>query len=281
MRKHLFLIFALAVILVGCKRAPEPRTISLSEGIEIPLILARNIEAGKDAKGTTVPFIVSQDVTAPDQTVVVPKGTVCYGKVIWSRNEGTLSAVMNQPARLDIRIDYVTLKDGQKVNLAIEPGQDTDTYEFTRANTGKVDESPEALQAWSDTEKQKLMTTLIQLIDRSKKSDLSNDPQTDELLTRISKDLNLSYSGLEKGSKERVSSLLGTIGNGELNIDKLAKAALPEITALIELTKLTGFVGKQIGGVLKGRTIKAYMGTPVTVYTKSTQQFTIMPEEAS
>jgi len=279
--KRIALIIALAALVAaGCKKAPEPKKVSLKQGVEIPLVLAANLEAGASKQGTVVPFIVTEDVIGDDGTVVVTKGAVGYGQVVWSRSEGTLSAMMNKPARLDIRLDYVTSKDGQKVKIEAEQGKGNEAYEFNRDNTGKIGESAAAEQAWSDPEKQKAMTTLMQLIERSKQSDLANDPQTTELLDKLSKDLNLSYGNLETKSKERVSSLLGSVGNGDVSIDRLARAALPEVTALLELTKVTGFIGKQIGGALKGRTIRAYVGTPVTAYTRTDETFTIMPDEA-
>lgn len=279
--KRIALIIALAALVVaGCKKAPEPKKVSLKQGVEIPLVLAANLQAGSSKQGSVVPFIIAEDVKSDDGTVVIAKGAVGYGQVVWSRSEGTLSALMDKPARLDVRLDYVTSIDGQKVKIESEPGKGDEAYEFTRANTGKIGESAAAEQAWSDPDKQKAMTTLMQLIERSKKSDLANDPQTAELLDKLSKDLNLSYSGLETKSKERVSSLLGSVGNGDVSLDRLARAALPEVTALLELTKVTGFIGKQIGGALKGRTIRAYVGTPVSAYARTDQTFTIMPEEA-
>lgn len=260
-------------------KAPEPKKVGLKQGTEVPLILAMNLEAGASKQGTVVPFIVADDVKGDDGSTVIAKGAIGYGQVVWSRSEGTLSAMMNQPARLDVRLDYVVAKDGQKVKLEAEPGKGDDAYEFTRANTGKIGESGTAEQAWSNPDKQKAMTTLLQLIERSKQSDLANDPQTAEVLDRLSKDLNLSYGRLDPKSKERVSSLLGSVGNGEVTLEGLARAALPEVNALLELTRVTGFIGKQIGGTLKGRTIRAYVGTPVTAYVRTDQTITVMPED--
>jgi len=275
-----FLTLTLIVVAIGCRKAPQPKKVSLRQGTEVPLLLAANLEAGQSRKGTVVPFLVAQDVRGEDGTPVIAKGALAYGQVVWSRSEGTLSAMMNQPARLDVRLDYVLARDGQKVLLEAEPGKGDSPYEFTRANTGKLADLRTFEQAWSDPDKQKAMTLLMQLIERSKRSDLANDPQTAEVLDQLSKDLGLSYGQLDSNSKERVSSLLGSVGNGEISVDRMARAALPEVAALLELTRVTGFIGRQIGGALKGRTIRAYVGTPVAAFVRADQTVTVPSEEA-
>jgi multidrug efflux pump subunit AcrA (membrane-fusion protein) len=274
----LAVIFALA--LVGCKKKQEPVTVQIAPNTEIPLILARKLEAGTDARGTVVPLMVAENVTSPDGKVLIAKGSFGYGMVMNSRSEGTLSSMLNKPARLEVRLDYVLAKDGQKIEISAEKNTPSEYYSFTRANTGNITALQNVERAWGESKKQEQMLKLMRLISESKYSDMSNDPETDQILTQLSSDLNLKYGNLQKEERDRVSSLLGNIGNGQINETKLSALAVPEISAIIELTKITGYVGQKIGGALKGRTIHAYVGTPLKGYTVKPEAVALNPEES-
>jgi hypothetical protein len=260
---------ATLVLIVGCKGKPEPRYGAVAKGVEIPLILIQEIQAGATAVGTVVPYMATQDVIDSQGNVVIKRGAIAYGKIVRSRGEGSLSALVNQPARLEITIYSVDGIDGSKIELsAVKDGAQSDPYELNRTNTGKLEGCEKLDQAWDKGDNQKDLVSLARLVQSSKNSDLSANPATADLLKKLSADLDLkAAAGLkDKGDIDKVARMLGQIANGQTNLGALGQAPLGQIGALIELTKVVGYVGNRLGDALKGRTIRAHVGTPLKAY---------------
>jgi hypothetical protein len=259
----------IACAVAGCKGKPEPKYGVLSKDVEVPLILIKELQAGADAVGTIVPFMAAEDAVDPAGNVVVRKGAVAYGKVVRSRAEGTLSALVNQPARLEITIFKIEGVDRSEIKLsAVKGGAQTEPLELNRANTGKPDNSQKLDQAWDNEEYQQELRSLAQLIQTSKNSDLSANPATSDLLKKLSTDLDLrSTAGLkDKSDVDKVARMLGQIATGQNDLEALGAASMGQLGAVIELTKVVGYVGNRLGDALKGRTIRAHVGTPLKAY---------------
>ena len=78
--------------------------------------------------------MVTRDVKATDDRVLIPRGAIAYGRVSWSRSAGALSKVVNEPPRLAVSIDRTTAIDDQSVYLrATATGE---PHHYSGKNTG-------------------------------------------------------------------------------------------------------------------------------------------------
>jgi hypothetical protein len=84
----------------------------LEDGTPIKLRLTRNLSSGSDKKGDTVDFEVLEDVSVKD-IIVVPRGSIAWATI----TEAQPKRRMGRGGKLDVNIDTVRLKDGQKVAL--------------------------------------------------------------------------------------------------------------------------------------------------------------------
>src|SRR5688572_26788030 len=99
-------LLGLVILLAGCsapvnQQAATP--IVVPKGAPVALVLAKQLNAGEAKEGEFVPLLVFEDVKIAGRTAI-PKGTLAEGEVTWSRSEGTLSGLVNTPARLEIKL---------------------------------------------------------------------------------------------------------------------------------------------------------------------------------
>lgn len=261
------ILFAAALVVASCStRAPEPVIVSVPQGTAVPLILARQISAGDIAEDAFVPFLVSEDVVV-DGKVVIPKGSPASGTVTWSRSEGTLSGLVNQPARLEVRLDFVRLPSGQ-TPIASDPTEPKKPFAFTRENTGIPSaNSAKVEELLKDEANRKLAEKLGELFE-GKTPDLST-PEAQATLQKIATDMGLSdTTKLLSDGKSNAGQIAGTIERLQRgDLSGLVKGDLSlSLGSVIELANLVGGFGDRISRSLKGRTIRAYPGTKVTAY---------------
>jgi hypothetical protein len=91
---------------------PSLNGFGLEDGMPIKLRLTRNLSSGSDRKGDTVDFEVTEDVTV-DGIVVIPRGGIAWATI----TEAQPKRRMGRGGKLDVNIDSVRLKDGEKVPL--------------------------------------------------------------------------------------------------------------------------------------------------------------------
>jgi hypothetical protein len=84
----------------------------LEDGTPVKLRLTRNLSSGTDKKGDTVDFEVVEDVNVSG-TLVVPRGSIAWATI----TEAQPKRRMARGGKLDVNIDAVRLKDGEKVAL--------------------------------------------------------------------------------------------------------------------------------------------------------------------
>jgi hypothetical protein len=94
------------------KTIPALNGFGLEDGTPIKLRLTRNLSSGSDKKGDTVDFEVTEDVTV-DGIVVIPRGGIAWATI----TEAQPKRRMGRGGKLDVNIDSVRLKDGEKVAL--------------------------------------------------------------------------------------------------------------------------------------------------------------------
>lgn len=97
--------------------APTPKEpalngFGLEDGMPVKLRLTRNLSSATDKKGDTVDFEVLEDVTV-DGIVVIPRGGIAWATI----TDAQPKRRMGRGGKLDVNIDSVRLKDGEKVAL--------------------------------------------------------------------------------------------------------------------------------------------------------------------
>lgn len=84
----------------------------LEDATPVKLRLTRNLSSATDKKGDTVDFEVLEDVSVSN-LVVIPRGGVAWATI----TEAQPKRRMGRGGKLDVNIDTVRLKDGEKVAL--------------------------------------------------------------------------------------------------------------------------------------------------------------------
>lgn len=91
---------------------PALNGFGLEDGTPVKLRLTRNLSSGSEKKGDTVDFEVLEDLTV-DGILVVPRGGIAWATI----TEAQPKRRMGRGGKLDVNIDSLRLKDGEKVPL--------------------------------------------------------------------------------------------------------------------------------------------------------------------
>ena len=94
------------------KLIPSLNGFGLEDGTPVKLRLTRNLSSGSDRKGDTVDFEVVEDVSV-DGIVVIPRSGIAWATI----TEAQPKRRMGRGGKLDVNIDAVRLRDGEKVAL--------------------------------------------------------------------------------------------------------------------------------------------------------------------
>jgi hypothetical protein len=260
----------------GCRSggpgpAAPPRIAVLKKGAEVPMVLLRQLEAGDAREGSLVPFVVTEEVRSADGAVVLEKGAIAEGEVVWSRGEGTLSGMMNRPARLTVRIRHARASGGERVPLAAELDKPEEPYAFTRANTG-IPGSAQVGASGDDPAREAAARALDRFFATGEASALQAEEEAREWLLQVSREQDLEAVRAFLDPSARKPAELGELDRvvrhiRDGSITKLAGGeALLALSALQELGRMAHYLERSLASRLKGRTIKAYMGTPVRAF---------------
>jgi hypothetical protein len=84
----------------------------LEDGTPVKLRLTRNLSSGADKKGDTVDFEVLEDVSVQG-VIVAPRGGVAWATI----TDAQPKRRMGRGGKLDVNIDTLRLKDGEKIAL--------------------------------------------------------------------------------------------------------------------------------------------------------------------
>jgi len=91
---------------------PAPIGFVLEDGTPVKLRLSRNLSSATDKKGDQVDFEVLDDVMV-DSVVVVPRGAIALATITEAEHKKS----MGRGGKLDVNIDSVRLRDGERVAL--------------------------------------------------------------------------------------------------------------------------------------------------------------------
>src|SRR4051812_8548047 len=114
------------IVMAGCGPQPiakpaDPVTVALPASSVVSLVLMQNLVAGRTPEGSEVTLMVASDVRDSAGHILIPRGKLATGKVVWSRGQDTLDALSNRPPRLTISVDETQTVDGQTVALSAGP----------------------------------------------------------------------------------------------------------------------------------------------------------------
>lgn len=84
----------------------------IEDGTPVKLRLTRNLSSGTDKKGDTVDFEVLEDVSVQG-VIVAPRGGVAWATI----TDAQPKRRMGRGGKLDVNIDTLRLKDGEKIAL--------------------------------------------------------------------------------------------------------------------------------------------------------------------
>lgn len=271
-------LWPLALIVLssaGCSNfGPVSQSTALLEvqvpaGTEIPLVLIKNLRAGEAQEGDPVPFLVSDDVMVAGK-LIVAKGTTVAGKVTWSRSEGTLSGLMNQPARLEVAFNDLALPSGRLAVVASMEDPER-AYAFNRENTSqKSPNDPKLDELVADEAKKQVAEKLNQMFDG--KEVTLDSSESRKALKEIVDSMGMGETQkLLQGPESNLNQLQSTVGRLQRgDLSAIAKGDLSlSLNSVLELANLAGGLGDRLERSLKGRTIHALAGTRLTVKVKN------------
>ncbi len=273
----------LAALTVACAQAPtksappKPVESTLAVGTPVHLILLKQLESGVDDVGTSFPMMVSQDITDSSGNVLVPKGTSVEGRVTWSRREGTLGSLTQSPARLDYQLGPLKAVDGQTVGLCSNVKGET-TFRFDRSNTGRIAESGKLEQIMSEPGGKEALQQVVDLFSSNAPSALTPDGQ--ERLKKAIEELGLNDANncVQKNQLNSVPTLMAELRNGASVAALASGGAATAVGAVTELADVCGQVQSRLGGMLHGRNILAFVGTPVDACTATSITIKLPPK---
>lgn len=238
-------------------------------GTPIRLMLLKDISSSSSFPGDLVPMVVTQDVEVGGR-VIIPEGSMAFGKVSWSRREGALSApLFDKPARLCISLEHLRDLDGNEVKLRPMPGKDSD-LQITREMTAKASpaQTQEFEYAWGDPKARPVMEKVHHLFNDSATSLTEKEA---EILIQHNVAMPVVQQAIKNGTFGVVINLIRDIKHARmfevlLNINPTTRPAMAALRAVRELSRLCGGIGTYIEGRFKGRNIRAAAGVELTVY---------------
>lgn len=270
-------LLAMIVSLYGCQGTetvteaaiaePELAPVMVPSGTEVRMLLLQSVSSGGSQVGSKVQFVVADDVVI-DGEVVVPLGSMAYGVVERSRGSTAATTMINQPARLDIRIEELVRVDGERVALAVdieEPQVALDMREVRRRTAEPL--RGEFVRAEEDA-----LRMLAQALDSGKGFDgLLEDVNREALSSAAQK---LGYRSLQELAQPRTSGqdefvkLIDLLDQAQSAMANpiIPSEAILMLRAVEEISRFAGGIDRWLRGTFKGRNISHPVGTEITVH---------------
>jgi hypothetical protein len=239
------------------------------KGTPIHVMMLKEVSSSGSYPGDLVPLVVTADVEV-DGRVLIPEGTMAFGKIGQTRREGALSAtVFDKPARLWITLEHLRDVDGNPVKLQARPDKSADlqiTREMTAVTTKK--QSDEIQMAWGDPKARSVMEKVHKLFTDSA---VNLSVKEAEVLVAHNVEIPIVQQAIRDGLFGQVMGIINDLRRGRalealLSVTPVTRPALIAVRAVRELGRLSGGIGNYIGGRFKGRNIRCPSGVELTVY---------------
>lgn len=259
-------------MIVACAMFLTMAQAQVKPGTPIRLMILRDIDSGGSVLGETVPMVASGDVYC-EGVLVIPDGTMAFGKISAVRREGALSApIYNRPARLSIEFQHLRDNEGRVVRLYPTAANSSDkVFEVTREiTTSKPSrEDKEAyLYALENPQGQNVMAKIHKLFSDEKATFTEK-----EATSLIQHNVRLPFvqQAIENGLFGQAISFIKDLRAGRpiqalMGLTPVTRSAMIALRAVRDLSKMNAKVGRYIGGRFSGRNIHCPAGTEITVY---------------
>lgn len=246
----------IALTLAGCQSSAQqtasppaaPKKVTLTAGTPVKLLLFDELTSGGSEKGAGVRLALAEPLSG------LPALCPASAVVSQSRTEGTLGALLNQPARLAIELKGMKTPAGEEIPLLADEKGGLE-YELNRANTGRPEDPSEEVPP-----DEAVQMSIRELVQKGQSQGL--DPKQ---VAELAKRLKLSETAklTEAGKFNEVQTLIQAVRSGT-NLASLATGGT--VGACMELVRVAGDTCARAGKKLGGRNIRAYPGTIVTAY---------------
>jgi hypothetical protein len=252
---------------------------AVPQGLEVRLVLLKELSSGGSRLGDLVPFAVADDVRDRSGRVVIPEGTLALGEVVQVRREGALSApVFDRPARLAIKLKNTWAVDDRPVGLLANLNKKPkDLYHFNRDNTQielSKDQEEQLELAFKNPHKHEVISNLIGIVRGGGNLASMKDRLEHSALMELSRGFGISNAAdlILSGRVNSMRDLVKKLQDGKTIAALLgAGTAISTITmtlrAISELARFGGKATRYVGGRFKGRNIKAPVGLEIIAFT--------------
>lgn len=263
----------------NAKAVSAPTQVTLKAGTPVHLMLMAPLESGDCPVGMLFPMVVSEDVLdSASGAVVIAKGTPIMGEITKTRAAGALSGMLNQPARLEITTEPLSV-GGASLKLTAEEGsKEAVSFAFSRDNTGlpdtRTDADPELADALKNEASRKLLSEFTTAVESGVMQEdlaerMAKDPAMNGLFDRLGYARTqklMQDSGDAKKGFQRILDTAEGLRYGE--VSKLGSLDLQlALAAMEEIGGLARDVQNTVRGIFKGRNIRAHVGNRVLMFT--------------
>lgn len=244
----------------------EVAPVMVPAGTDVRMLLLQSVSSGGTRVGSKVQFVVADDVVV-DGEVVVPMGSMAYGVIERSRGSTAATTMINQPARLDIKIEELVRVDGERVALAVDLENPDEALDM-REVRGR---SAEPLRGEFVKAEEDALRMLAQALDSGEGFDGLLENVNREALSSAAR--KMGYRSLQELAQPRTGGSDGFVQLIDL-LDQAQSAmanpiipseAILMLRAVEEISRFAGGIDRWLRGTFKGRNIAHPIGTEVTV----------------
>lgn len=237
----------------------------------VQLTLLRQLESGKSRVGSNVPFAVAKDVLDAYGAVIIPKGSYAVGTVVGSRAEGPLSAaLLDRPARLSIRFDFVFDANGRQIPLAASRRKPNEPLRLSRDYTSvELEEDQKIAEGLRDARHRELLEKLLSVLsDGGFQPTKKEEAELGQMLDQL--EMSDAAEIIRTGGLEELLTTMRRLANARTSRALLANTSFKAVpTALNAVCEIVKIGRRGIGflkGTLKGRNIRAFPGCDFVAY---------------
>ncbi len=238
------------------------KTVVLPAGTKVELILLEGLVAGSGEVGDNVDMAVVKDVTI-DGALVVRRGDKAKGEITETEGSSIVGAFAGKKARLAVSVSEILLADGRRVKVGFGTGKE---HVFTQANTADRSGAPDIEELWTNPETRKSLENLARNINTGRHLEDSQAETAALVRTLGLKKTAEATAKSEKGQGLTVGKVFDAVTTGRLTtlagVDAVAAAE-----SVGEVAALAASVDNKVRGTLMGKSLRATIGTTLTVKT--------------
>jgi hypothetical protein len=162
--------------------------------------------------------------------------------------------------------------DVKRVRLFTEMEKHDRPFELTRTNTGRIDPTPRFAAILDDPENQAGVKALADLLTEGKLSAEANTPEGREQLRKVCEELGMAQTAqlAKKNALGKIEATLEKMQPGTRALAFATGGKTLAVDAVLEVARFAGQVPERVTGLMRGRNIRAQIGTPVRAFVRET-----------